>query len=148
MSHNDTSLTTDLNRPNAQYSDAVGAAVSAIVFAGLLMIMTGAFHVLQGMVALFNDPFYIVGREYVFQFNVTAWGWIHIALGLIVALAGVSLFRGAAWARTIAIILASLSMLASFAWMPHYPLWSLIIITFDTLVIWAALFHAPNLVDE
>jgi hypothetical protein len=148
MSRNETSLTTDLSRPNAQYSDPVGTAAGVTAFAGILMIMTGAFHVLQGLVALLNDEFYVVGREYIFQFDVTAWGWVHILLGLVVAFAGVALFRGAVWARTIAVIMASVSLVASFAWMPHYPLWSLTIIAFDVLVIWAAVFHGPNLVDE
>jgi hypothetical protein len=148
MSRNETSLTTDLSRPNAQYSDPVGTAAGVTAFAGILMIMTGAFHVLQGLVALLNDEFYVVGREYIFQFDVTAWGWVHILLGLVVAFAGVALFRGAVWARTIAVIMASISLVASFAWMPHYPLWSLTIIAFDVLVIWAAVFHGPNLVDE
>jgi hypothetical protein len=148
MSRNETSLTTDLSRPNAQYSDPVGTAAGVTAFAGILMIMTGAFHVLQGLVALLNDEFYVVGREYIFQFDVTAWGWVHILLGLVVAFAGVALFRGAVWARTIAVIMASVSLVASFAWMPHYPLWSLTIIAFDVLVIWAAVFHGPNLVDD
>jgi hypothetical protein len=148
MSRNETSLTTDLSRPNAQYSDPVGTAAGVTAFAGILMIMTGAFHVLQGLVALLNDEFYVVGPEYIFQFDVTAWGWVHVLLGLVVAFAGVALFRGAVWARTIAVIMASISLVASFAWMPHYPLWSLTIIAFDVLVIWAAVFHGPNLVDE
>lgn len=148
MSYDNTSLTTDLDRPNAQYSDPVGTAAGVTVFAGALMIMTGVFHVLQGLVALLNDEFYVVGAEYIFQFDITTWGWVHVVLGLVVALAGVALFRGAVWARTVAVIMAGLSMVASFAWMPYYPVWSITIIAFDVLVIWAAVFHGPNLVDE
>ncbi|MGA8047358.1 MAG: hypothetical protein WCA30_13940 [Dermatophilaceae bacterium] len=148
MSHDQTSMTTNLDRPNAQYSDHVGGAMGVTVFAGLLMIMTGVFHVIQGLVALFNDEFYVVGSEYVFQFDVTAWGWIHLGLGLLVGFAGVALFRGAVWARTVAVIMACLSIVASFAWLPYYPVWSIAVIVFGVLVIWAATVYGPNLVDD
>ena len=92
-----------------------------LTFAGLLMIMVGIFHAIQGVVALFNNNFYVVGEEYLFKVDVTAYGWIHIILGLVVAGAGFGLFRGAVWARTVAVIVASVSMVASFVSIPYYP---------------------------
>lgn len=148
MSNDNTSMITNLDRSGARYTDPVGTAGGVTAFAGVLMIMTGAFHVLQGIVALRNEEFFVVESDYAFQLNVTAWGWIHIVLGTVVVLAGIALFRGAVWARTVAVIMACSSMLASFAWLPHYPLWSLAVIAFDALVIWAAVLHGPNLVDE
>ena len=148
MSRNETSLTTNLDRPNAQYSDHIGGAVGVTVFAGILMLMTGAFHAFMGLVALFNDDFYVVGPEYIFQFDVTTWGWIHLGLGLLVAFAGVALFRGAVWARTVAVIMACISIVLSFAWLPYYPLGSIAIMLFGVLVIWAATVYGPNLVDD
>ena len=148
MSYDQTSLTTNLDRPNAQYSDHIGGAVGVTVFAGLLMIMTGVFYAITGLIALFDDEFYVVGREYVFQFDVTTWGWIHLGLGLLVGVAGVALFRGAVWARTVAVIMACISIVASFAWLPYYPLWSIVVMVFGVLVIWAATVYGPNLVDD
>jgi hypothetical protein len=125
--------------------EASAGAVGVTVFAGVLMIMTGIFHAFQGFVAIVNDTFFVFGKEYVFKFDTTTWGWIHLVLGVIVALAGFALFQGAVWARTVAVIMASVSILASFLWMPYYPIWSLTIIAFDVFVIWAVTVHGRDI---
>ncbi len=145
MSYEKTSLTTNLDGSNRAYSSG---AVGVTVFAGVLMIMVGVFHAIQGLVALFNDEFYALGQEYIFQFDITAWGWIHLLLGVVIALAGFSLFRGALWARTVAVVVAAVSMVSSFAWLPHHPVWSILIIALDVAVIWAVTLHGRDLVDE
>lgn len=125
--------------------DYSGGAVAVTATAGIFMVMVGGFHVIQGLVALVNDEFFVVGAEYIFEFDLTTWGWIHLIAGVIVALAGVALFQGAVWARTVAVILACVSMLASFLWMPYYPVWSLTIIAFDLVVIWAVTAHGRDI---
>ena len=102
-----------------------------------MMIMVGVFQALQGLVAIFENEFYVATRNYLFQFDATTWGWIHLLLGLLMAFAGWGLFSGRTWARTVAIILAVLSAIANFAFIPYYPFWSLLIITLDIFVIWA-----------
>jgi hypothetical protein len=122
-----------------------GAAEGGIVFAGVLMILGGTLQAVQGLVALANDTFYVAGEEYLFQFDVTTWGWVHLVLGLVVAFGGVSLFRGATWARVLAIALASLSIVANFVWLPYYPLWSLTLIGLAVFVIWALAAHGREI---
>ena len=121
-----------------------GTAVGFTVFAGTVMIIVGVLHAIQGLVALVNDTFYVVGQEYVFQFDITTWGWIHLLLGILVGFAGFFIFRGAVWARTIGVIVAALSVIANFAWLPYYPVWSLIIIALDVFVIWALTAHGRD----
>ena len=135
------STSTTRGTPQRQYS---GGAVGLIAFAGILMVLSGAFHVVQGLVALVNDSFFVVGQDYVFKFDVTTWGWIHLIAGIVVALAGMALFQGSVWARTVAVILACVSIIASFLWMPYYPLWSLVVIVFDLFVIWAVTVHGRD----
>lgn len=147
MSYDNTSLTTNLDTSGQQRTNSTGA-VGVLTFAGLLMIMVGIFHAIQGVVALFNNSFYVVGEEYLFKVDVTAYGWIHIILGLVVAGAGFGLFRGAVWARTVAVIVASVSMVASFVSIPYYPIWSVMLIVFDVFVIWAAILHGRDIVNE
>jgi len=147
MSYENTSLTTNLDSPGQQRTNSTGA-VGVLTFAGLLMIMVGIFHAIQGVVALFNNSFYVVGEEYLFKVDVTAYGWIHIILGLVVAGAGFGLFRGAVWARTVAVVVASVSMVASFVSIPYYPIWSVMLIVFDVFVIWAAILHGRDIVNE
>jgi hypothetical protein len=107
------------------------------VFAATIMIVAGVFQALQGLVALANSEFYVVGSEYTFEFDITAWGWIHLLLGIGLAVVGYFLFVGATWARWTAIVLVGFSMFANFMWLPYYPLWALIIIALDVAVVWA-----------
>jgi hypothetical protein len=122
-----------------------GWAVGFILFAAIMMIMVGVFQALQGLVAIFENEFYVATRNYLFQFDVTTWGWIHLILGLLVAFAGWGLLSGRTWARTVAIILAVLSAIANFLFIPYYPFWSLLIITLDVFVIWAVAAHGGQL---
>ena len=121
-----------------------GLAVGFIVFAGVAMVMIGAFHALQGLVALFNDDFYVVGQEWIFEFDLTTWGWIHLIAGIVVAVAGFFVFNGAVWARAVGIAVAAVSALLNFMWLPYYPIWSLVIIALDVLVIWALSVHGRD----
>jgi hypothetical protein len=114
-----------------------GTAVGFILFAAIMMIMSGVFQAIAGLVAIIDNEFYVATRNYLFQFDATTWGWIHLIGGIIVALAGWGLLSGQTWARTVAIILAVLSAIANFAFIPYYPFWSLLIITLDIFVIWA-----------
>jgi hypothetical protein len=113
----------------------------ALTFAAMLMILAGTFHLVQGLVALVNDDFYVTGQEYLFRFDLTTWGWIHLLAGVAVVLVGIGLINGAAWAEIPTVVLAAVSVLASFLWMPYYPIWSLTVIAFDVFVIWALVSH-------
>ena len=119
--------------------------VGFILFAAIMMIMVGVFQALQGLIAIFENEFYVTTRNYLFQFDATAWGWIHLLLGLVVALAGWGLLSGRTWARVAAIALAVLSAIANFLFIPYYPFWAILIITLDIFVIWAIAAHGGDL---
>jgi hypothetical protein len=129
--------------PSAGRADQAtsGWAVGFILFAGIMMIMVGIFQALQGLVAIFENEFYVATRNYLFEFDATAWGWIHLLIGLLVAFAGWGLLSGRTWARVVAITLAVLSAIANFLFIPYYPFWSLLIIAVDVFVIWAIAAH-------
>jgi hypothetical protein len=120
-------------------------AVGFVLFAAIMMIMAGIFQAFDGLVALFNDTFYVATRKYLFQFDATTWGWIHLILGIVVALAGWGLLSGRTWARVVAITVAVLSAIANFLWIPYYPFWALTIITLDVFVIWAVAAHGRDM---
>ena len=138
--------TTSTQRPPTQsYS---GGAVGVIVFAAVLMILEGTMQALQGFVAIVNDERFAVRGDYVFKFDVSTWGWIHLGIGLIVALAGFGLFSGAVWARTVAVVVAMVSIVSNFLWMPYYPIWSLTVVAFDAFVIWAVTVHGRDITRD
>ena len=128
-----------------QSSHSSGAAHGFTVFAGVIMIMAGAFQAIAGLVGVFANEFYVATRNYLFQFDATSWGVIHLLVGLLVLFAGFAVIAGKTWARVLGIILVGLSALANFMWIPYYPFWALLIIALDVIVIWAlAVYHHPN----
>lgn len=119
-------------------------AVGFTVFAGTMMIVIGILHAIQGIVALANDTFYVVGQEWTFSLDVTTWGWAHLILGAVVAVAGFFVFQGAVWARAIGVVVAALSAIVNFAWLPYYPVWGIVVIVLDVFVIWALTAHGRD----
>jgi hypothetical protein len=123
-----------------------GWAVGAVAFAGTMMVLIGVFQALAGLVALFNDEFYVVSANYTFDLDVSAWGWIHLILGLAVLATGMGLFARKTWAGVTAIILVTLSAVSNFFFIPYYPIWALLVIGLDVWVIWAL--TRPGVLDN
>jgi hypothetical protein len=114
-----------------------GWAAGVIRFAAVMMMLGGTLQALTGLDALFESESYETTSNYLSGFDVTAWGWIHLIAGVVVAVAGFAVLSRATWARVVGIIVAVVSAIANFAFIPYYPLWSLLIIAFDVLAIWA-----------
>ena len=114
-----------------------GWAIGGLVFAATMMILNGTFQAFQGLAAIINDEFFVRVGEYAFNVDVTTWGWIHLILGIVIALSGFYLFTGSATAGVIAIILASLSAVSNFFFIPYYPFWAILMIAISIFVIWA-----------
>ncbi|WP_238006244.1 hypothetical protein KZZ52_36535 [Dactylosporangium sp. AC04546] len=118
-----------------------GWAGGFTVFAGIMMIIVGLFHIAAGLAAIVENRFFVITPDYLYTFDVTGWGWIHLVGGFVVLLAGCAVFTGRLWARAVGIVLAGLSAIANFLFLPYYPLWSLLIIALDVFVIWALAVH-------
>jgi hypothetical protein len=108
-----------------------------MAFAASMLILAGLFEIINGIVAIADDEFFVKTRNYTFHLDVTAWGWIHLVIGLLAFFIGLGLFRGANWAGVGAIAIAMLQALNNFFFIPHYPIWSLVIIGLDVWIIWA-----------
>jgi len=121
-----------------------GWAIGWTFFAAFMMIMIGGFHIIGGLAALLKNEFYVVLPNYVFKFDATTWGWIHLLVGILILLAGLGLFTGAVWARVIGVIMAVISALIGFAWIPVYPFWGIAFIAIAAAVIWALTAHGRD----
>jgi hypothetical protein len=133
--------------PSGSAREPSGWAVGWIFFASTMMVIIGAFHVIAGLVAIFDDEFYVTTRNYIFQFDATQWGWIHLILGIVVLLAGFYLFTGSVLARTVGVIMAMISAIAGFAWMPYYPIWGITLVAIAVAVIWALTAHGRDVAE-
>ncbi len=112
-------------------------AVGGITFAGTMLILIGIFQAIDGIAAIANDEFFIVGQNYTFDLDTSAWGWIHLLLGIGLMIAGWSIFAGKTWAAVVALTLAMLSAVANFFFIPYYPFWAILIIALNCWVIWS-----------
>lgn len=118
-----------------------------IAFAGIMMLIGGSIAFLQGLVAAVNDTWvgWNAATSNAIVVDLTAWGWVHMIVGVIVFLAGIGVFTGNILARTVGVIIASISLIVNFMWLPAYPLWAIIVITIDALVIWALTAHGREM---
>ena len=129
----------------AQY-DQPTAWAGWVVFAGAMLIMLGTFQIIQGIVALFDDGFYLVGSDgLVVDVDYNTWGWIHIVIGVVGVLTGVGLLAGNMAARIVGVGVAFLSAIVNLAFISAYPIWSTILITLDVIVIYAIIVHGREL---
>ncbi len=123
--------------PAEARSGSGGWAMVGSVVGGLMLIMLGAMQVFMGIVAMSKGSFYATVDNELVQINTTGWGWIHLVTGGLLVLSGFGVLAGWVWATVTAIVLAMFSAIDNFLFLPHYPLWSLVIIALDILVIWA-----------
>ncbi len=112
-------------------------AAGFVLFAGVMMVANGILSIFEGAVAAARDGLYVSSANYTYKFDLTSWGWIHIAVGAAVALVGLGVIAGMRWARYLGIVLVALSMFANFMFLPYYPLWALVVIAIDVFVLWA-----------
>jgi hypothetical protein len=114
-----------------------GWAMGGVTFAASMLGLIGIFQVIAGLTAIFNDDFFVAKRNYTFDLDITAWGWIHLILGVLMLGACVGLIGGKLWAGMTALFLTILVAIDNFFFIPNYPLWSLVVIALCVWVIWA-----------
>lgn len=108
-----------------------------VVFAATMLVVTGVFQVVDGLVAIFRGGFFRSAPHYLFDLRPTGWGWIHLVLGVLMVVCGLALYRAAHWAVVTGIMLAALTMIDQFMFLPYYPLWSVLTIATAGFVIWS-----------
>jgi hypothetical protein len=122
----------DMDRPRVS-----GWTVGGITFAGTMLVLIGFFQAINGLAAIIDDEFFVVTANYTFDVDVTAWGWIHLLIGILLIGTGFGIYAGRVWAGVVGIVLAMLSALANFFFIPYYPFWAIVVIALDVWVIWA-----------
>jgi hypothetical protein len=117
-----------------------------LLFAAMVMIMAGSFQAIQGLVALFQDDYFIVGRNgLVIDLDFTAWGWTHLVVGVLAIAAAFGVLAGKTWAQVVAIGLALVSAVIQLGFLAAFPLWAMTIIALDILVVYAITVHGDEI---
>jgi divalent metal cation (Fe/Co/Zn/Cd) transporter len=116
---------------------SVSSAHGISFFAGLLLMIAGVFQALEALSAIVHDQYLVVAPRYIYTFDLTAWGWIHLLIGLALIGIGICLLLGQPWALMAGIVIAALSAVINFTWLPYSPFWAILLIAVDLLIIWA-----------
>ena len=123
--------------PTQRRSASQVFAASATFAAGTLLLTCALLTLFLGISAVVNAGLFVIGPNYVYKFSTAGWGWAHIVLAIVMGAVAFGLFFGSIWARVAAIVMASLSIVVMFVSLPYYPLWSIVVIALDVVVIWA-----------
>jgi len=117
-----------------------------VIFAGTMLLMMGALQAMEGLVAIFQDDYYLVTRGgMVVNLDYTTWGWTHLIIGLIAVGVGIGVFAGQTWARVAGIVIAAISVIVNIAFLAAYPIWITIVIALDVLAIYALAVHGKEI---
>jgi hypothetical protein len=135
--------------PQARYTQESTAWTGWVVFGGVMLIVLGIFQAIQGLVALFEDGFYLVRPNgLVVNVNYNTWGWVHLVIGIVAVLTGLGLLAGNLAARIVGVGIAVLSAIVNIGFISAYPVWSTIVIALDVLVIYAITVHGGELKER
>jgi hypothetical protein len=151
MSDTDAERTPGTDRPTPGYrgeraADRPTRWVGWVMFAGVVMIVEGAFHIIDGLVALFERGYYVVtSNGLALHVNYTAWGWAHLIIGALFVLVGFGVLAGQLWARVVGIVLAVISAIVNLAFIAAYPVWGVILIAVDIMIIYALAMHGREM---
>lgn len=125
------------------------AWVGWIWFAAVLMMAAGVLNFMTGLVAVIGDDnAYIDTGVSLLVFDVEGWGWAHLIFGIVIFLIGAFLAVGQTWARLLAVVLVTLNLITQFLWLPAYPVWSIIVIAIDVVVLWALIVHGDEVRED
>jgi hypothetical protein len=114
-----------------------GAWAGWVIFAGVLLLMIGVFNVIEGLVAIFYDKRVLVTPERLIAVDLTGWGWTLLIFGLVMVATGIGLLAAQTWARITAIVLVGLHAVVQVAWLGAYPIWSVLMVALDTVLLYA-----------
>ncbi|MFI5793935.1 hypothetical protein [Streptomyces sp. NPDC051677] len=118
------------------------------IFAAVTLMLSGVLDVFRGIMGIAEDDILITTRNYVFQYDVTGWGWVHLALGAVAVIVSLGLFQASMWARVAGVAIAGLIVIANFLSLPQYPVWSVVMIAFSVFVIWALCVVKPDRFED
>jgi hypothetical protein len=135
-------------RQDTRVRRAPSAWVGWVVFAGTIAIIGGVFNLIQGLVALFDDQYFVVAKGELLLLDFTTWGWVHVLVGVIMLLVGLGILRGSPWGLVAGVVIAGVQAILQLGFLAAYPVWSILIIALDVVVIYALIVHGRDLADS
>ena len=131
--------------PDAKVTQDIGpvqtpmAGTGWAVFAGVLFMVAGLWNVMAGWAALVRKEYF--SEASLLFHNLQVVGWVWLGIGVIQVLASYLIIARRPSGRVLGIALAALSMLAWFFTIGAYPMWAMMIVAIDALIIYGLAAH-------
>jgi hypothetical protein len=119
-------------------------AEGLVVFSAVILMIVGVLDICRGIMGIVEDDVFVTTPNYVFEFDLTGWGWVHLGVGIAAVLVSLGLFQASTWARIGGVAISGLVVIANFLSLPYYPVWSIVMIAFAGFVIWALCVVKPE----
>ncbi|MET9761543.1 hypothetical protein ABZ016_21180 [Streptomyces sp. NPDC006372] len=112
-------------------------ATGMTVFGAVMLFLVGLLDIFRGIMGIAEDDVFVTTPNYVFAYDLTGWGWIHLIIGAVAVIVSLGLFQAATWARVLGVGIAALVIITNFLSLPQYPVWSVVMIAISGFIIWA-----------
>ena len=119
-----------------------------VIFAATMFAIVGVFNFIQGLVFLVEDTWTVLTPDAILVFDLTTWGWILLILGVVEMVVSWGILSGQTWAQVVGIIIASVAIVLNVLSLSIYPIWGLIALVIQVLVIWALAVHGDEVVTQ
>jgi hypothetical protein len=125
--------------PSAEWRTAGRRASSGTAMGGILSVVAGLLAFLAGLAFVVRPRFYPTLGGYAYHWSGTGWGWVLLALGIVLFAAGASVLLGITAARPVAAGLAVLTAIAGFMFLVYSPFWGVVLVALSVFAIWGLL---------
>src|SRR5690349_7460685 len=111
------------------------------VFAARMLMVLGSIDFIEVLFAAIRKHYCVATPSQIVVFKTQTWGWLTLLWGIVIFLAGLSLWRGASWARWFAVVVVCINLIGQLMWLGSsgYVVWTLTVIAIDFMVIYALL---------
>jgi hypothetical protein len=116
-----------------------------VAFAGAYLLVAGLMNVIWGIVALSNKA--AVTESGLVWSTLNTWGWIAIVTGTLQGVAGLMIVARRFAGQWLGGVLAVVGIFVSFFSLGAYPIWSVIALVTNGLVLWAVTAHGDEFAD-
>lgn len=113
-----------------------------LAFVVVLFVVLGCFNLIDGLAALVQDS-YFHADELLFG-DLTLWGLLYLGVGALQLVSAWLIHRGSDFGALLGVALAALNAVVALLSLGAYPVWSVMILVLDGLVIYALTVHGTG----
>lgn len=116
-----------------------------VTFVGVYLGVAGVLNALWGIAALAEKSNF--DEQSLIWSSLSTWGWVALIVGVIQIGGALLVASRRAGGAVVAGFLAFLGLMVNFLSLGAYPIWSVILLAVDALILWAVTVHSDEFVS-